>query len=68
SQVTAECCKNLLLAGVSATLQDEAAAQPSDVGANFLLSGEDVGKNVSRIRRMWTSARRVPSGVPPRVE
>ncbi|CAM9857878.1 unnamed protein product [Pylaiella littoralis] len=43
--VTAEGCKNLLLAGVSATLQDEAVAQPSDVGANFLLDGQDVGKN-----------------------
>ncbi|CAM9995952.1 unnamed protein product [Scytosiphon promiscuus] len=53
--VTAEGCKNLLLAGVSATLQDEALAQPSDVGANFLLSGEDVGKN--RAEASATSAR-----------
>eukprot|EP00752_Nemacystus_decipiens_P005543 g5015.t1 len=43
--VTAEGCKNLLLAGVSALLQDDAAAQPSDIGANFLLDGQDVGKN-----------------------
>ncbi|CAM9434302.1 unnamed protein product [Ectocarpus sp. 6 AP-2014] len=43
--VTVEGCKNLLLAGVSATLQDQASAQPSDIGANFLLSGQDVGKN-----------------------
>lgn len=48
-QVTAEGCKNLLLAGVSATLQDQTSAQPSDIGANFLLSGQDVGKNVRQI-------------------
>lgn len=48
AQVTAEGCKNLLLAGVSAVLQDDAAAQPSDIGANFLLDCQDVGNNVRR--------------------
>ncbi|CAN0043805.1 unnamed protein product [Ascophyllum nodosum] len=43
--VTAEGCKNLLLAGVSATLRDDAAVAPVDLGANFLLDGKDVGKN-----------------------
>lgn len=55
-QVTAEGCKNLLLAGVSAVLQDDAAAQPVDIGANFLLDGQDVGKNVSVRRRTFCRA------------
>ena len=45
-QVTAEGCKNLLLAGVSATLRDEGLVQERDIGANFLLTGQDVGQNV----------------------
>ncbi|CAM9277058.1 unnamed protein product [Laminaria digitata] len=43
--VTAEGCKNLLLAGVSATLRDEGLVEERDIGANFLLTGEDVGQN-----------------------
>lgn len=46
NEVTAEGCKNLLLAGVSATLCDEATVTPADIGANFLLEGGDVGENV----------------------
>lgn len=45
--MVAETCKNLLLAGLSATLQDGAVVSPSDLGANFLLDDEDVGVNVS---------------------
>ncbi|CAM9351937.1 unnamed protein product, partial [Sphacelaria rigidula] len=44
--VTAEGCKNLLLAGVSATLRDEGVVTAMDIGANFLLEADDVGKNV----------------------
>lgn len=45
-KVTAEGCKNLLLAGVSATLRDEGVVTAMDIGANFLLEADDVGKNV----------------------
>lgn len=50
-QVTAEGCKNLLLAGVSATLRDDAVVSASDIGANFLLQAEDIGKNVRPVTK-----------------
>lgn len=43
--VTAEGCKNLLLAGLSATLRDDGLVDVRDIGANFLLEEEDIGKN-----------------------
>lgn len=59
-QVTAEGCKNLLLAGVSAVLQGDAAAEPGDIGANFLLDGQDVGKNVRPSLLHRTAPHRAP--------
>ncbi|CAM9381057.1 unnamed protein product [Discosporangium mesarthrocarpum] len=48
-EVTAEGCKNLVLAGVSATLQDEGVVRMKDVGANFFLAEEDLGKNRAEV-------------------
>ncbi|CAM9195434.1 unnamed protein product [Choristocarpus tenellus] len=47
--VTAEACKNLILAGINATLQDSELVKPEDVGANFFLTDEDVGKNRAEV-------------------
>ena len=42
-----EIAKNLVLAGIgSLTVQDDQLVQEVDLGAQFLLSEEDVGKNV----------------------
>lgn len=43
--VNAEVCKNLVLAGISATLQDDATVTAKDLSANFFLTMDDVGKN-----------------------
>ena len=42
----AQVCKNLVLAGISATLQDDATVTAKDLSANFFLTMDDVGKNV----------------------
>jgi ubiquitin-like 1-activating enzyme E1 A len=43
--LNAEVCKNLVLAGISATIQDHEAVTPADIGAQFFLTADDVGKN-----------------------
>ena len=42
-----EICKNLVLAGIGAvTLLDHESVTEEDLGAQFLIAGEDIGKNV----------------------
>jgi len=42
-----EIAKNLVLAGIgSLTIQDDRLVTDDDLGAQFFLSGEDIGKNV----------------------
>ncbi len=41
----AETAKNLVLAGVHAVVQDSAIVKTCDLGANFLLTEGDVGRN-----------------------
>jgi ubiquitin-like 1-activating enzyme E1 A len=44
-----EICKNLALAGVSSiTLLDSELVTEEDLGAQFFLSEEDIGKNVRK--------------------
>ncbi|CAM9272013.1 unnamed protein product [Phaeothamnion confervicola] len=43
--VSMEVAKNLVLAGISATLQDDELMTAADIGANCLARLEDVGKN-----------------------
>lgn len=43
----AEVCKDLVLAGVNVTVQDDAVVTPSSVAVNFFLEAGDVGSNVS---------------------
>lgn len=46
-----EVAKNLVLAGIGfLTIQDHELVTEDDVGAQFLISGEDVGKNVRKQR------------------
>ena len=57
SGVNAEVCKNLVLAGISVTIQDSACVTAADLGAQFFLSPEDIGKNraaaaLSRVREL----------------
>ena len=48
SAVANEIAKNLVLAGIGAiTLLDRAAVSDQDLGAQFLIAEEDVGRNVS---------------------
>ena len=54
---SAEVCKNLVLAGISVTIQDSARVTAADLGAQFFLSAEDIGKNraaaaLSRVREL----------------
>jgi len=44
--LNAEICKNVVLAGVSVAIQDSAIVEEQDLGANFFLRNEHVGKNV----------------------
>ena len=48
--LNAEVCKNLVLAGFSCTIQDHCDVSVADTGAQFFLTAEDVGKNVSSTR------------------
>ncbi len=41
----AETAKNLVLAGVHAVVQDSAMVKACDLGANFLLTTDDIGRN-----------------------
>ncbi len=41
----AETAKNLVLAGVHAVVQDSAIVTACDLGANFLLTENDIGRN-----------------------
>jgi ubiquitin-like 1-activating enzyme E1 A len=43
----AEVVKNVVLAGMSVTIQDDRAASASDLGGQFFLTEADVGRNVS---------------------
>jgi molybdopterin/thiamine biosynthesis adenylyltransferase len=43
--VCAETAKNLVLAGINATLQDSGSVTWADLGANFFLTAADVGNN-----------------------
>jgi ubiquitin-like 1-activating enzyme E1 A len=44
-----EVCKNLVLAGVgSITIIDHNVVMEEDLGAQFLISEQDLGKNVSK--------------------
>ena len=43
--VCAETAKNMVLAGISATIQDSEIASNADMGTNFFLTGGTVGKN-----------------------
>jgi len=45
--LNAEICKNLVLGGVSVTIQDAEAVLEEDLGANFFLKPDAVGSNVS---------------------
>lgn len=47
SGVGVELCKNLILAGINLTIHDTREARIEDLGANFYLSEEDIGRNVS---------------------
>ncbi len=40
-----ETAKNLVLAGVHAVVQDSAMVKACDLGANFLLTEDDIGRN-----------------------
>ena len=42
----AEVIKNLVLAGINVTVQDDAAVTPRDVGVQFFLRDEHLGRNV----------------------
>mmetsp|Transcript_35171 Transcript_35171/g.43399 ORF Transcript_35171/g.43399 Transcript_35171/m.43399 type:complete len:334 (+) Transcript_35171:170-1171(+) len=42
---TIELCKNLILAGISVTIQDSDTVKPEDLGTQFFLREEDIGKN-----------------------
>lgn len=43
-----EIAKNLVLSGIgSLTVQDDQLVEEEDLGAQFLVSNEDIGKNVS---------------------
>lgn len=43
--LNAEVCKNIVLAGVSVTIQDDNVVEPADLGGNFFLTAEALGKN-----------------------
>ena len=46
-----EVAKNLVLAGIgSLTIQDSEVVTEDDLGAQFFISEQDVGKNVRRIQ------------------
>ena len=48
SGLTNELCKNLVLAGLGAmTILDDDLVTPSDIGCQFFLRQEDIGKNVN---------------------
>uniref|UniRef100_A0A7R9YA67 Ubiquitin-like 1-activating enzyme E1A n=1 Tax=Pinguiococcus pyrenoidosus TaxID=172671 RepID=A0A7R9YA67_9STRA len=49
--LSAEVAKNLVLAGISVTLQDGNAVRGRDLGANFFLAAEDVGANRAEAAR-----------------
>ena len=42
----AEVCKNLVLAGMNVVIQDHKTVTELDVGVQFFLRREDIGKNV----------------------
>lgn len=47
--LSCEVAKNIVLAGIgSLVLLDDSNVTPRDLAANFLVTAEDVGKNVSR--------------------
>ena len=51
-----EVCKNLVLAGISVTLLDDATVTPKQLGAaNFLLDADSLGKNVRSARALARS-------------
>ena len=43
--LNAEVCKDLVLAGISATIQDDQNVSTADIGAQFFVAAEDLGKN-----------------------
>eukprot|EP00924_Labyrinthula_sp_SR-Ha-C_P008311 snap_masked-scaffold_11-processed-gene-9.3-mRNA-1 protein AED:0.01 eAED:0.01 QI:22/1/1/1/1/1/2/144/297 len=45
SGIGAEVCKNLVLAGINLTIHDQEKVRDEDLGANFFLQVEDIGKN-----------------------
>jgi ubiquitin-like 1-activating enzyme E1 A len=60
-----EVCKNLVLAGISVTLLDDATVTPEQLGAaNFLLDADSLGKNVRQ--RARARAQRCPLPPTPR--
>ena len=63
----AEVAKNLVLAGVSVTLQDDVSVTPADVGVQFLLRDAHAGMNV-RPLDCAQAARAAREGAQPRVD
>ena len=60
SGVSAELCKNMVLAGIhSLTLLDDRAVTLADLSAQFLLTTSDIGKNVSMQQSMQGLGRRM---------
>ena len=44
--VSAEISKNLILAGFGATIMDDGLVVPEDLGSNFVLTENGIGKNL----------------------
>mmetsp|Transcript_13181 Transcript_13181/g.15993 ORF Transcript_13181/g.15993 Transcript_13181/m.15993 type:complete len:372 (-) Transcript_13181:671-1786(-) len=44
---TVELCKNLVLAGISVTIQESSVVKAEDLGTQFFLREEDIGKNLA---------------------
>lgn len=69
SGVSAELCKNMVLAGIhSLTLLDDRAVTLADLSAQFLLTTSDIGKNVSMydegVRTAYAASRPMPPPIP----
>jgi ubiquitin-like 1-activating enzyme E1 A len=45
--LSAEICKNLVLAGFSVVVQDSACVLPEDLGSHIFLNSDSIGLNVS---------------------
>lgn len=58
SGLSNEICKNLVLAGVGAlTIMDNGTVTEEDLGAQFFLRQEDVGKNVCQRRNSFAKVK-----------